>query len=492
MKKMKLHGGMSIDAIFLTVAKLMTSLISILITKLLSVEFSLYDYGTYSQAMLIVSTATSLSIIGLSDGVNYFYNGCFDKRQREKNINTIFLIQCIIGTICAAIIIFSNDIITDYLKNPALKGVYIYIMFTPMLSNLIAMYQVLFVSTGRAKLIAIRNLIVSLVKLFAVAVATLITHNVVTIFVITLITDVFQVGYFAISFGKKIFWVNPFKSDLKIVKNIFAYCLPLAVYILTNSLCRDIDKYVIAYFTDTETLAIYTNAAKMLPFDIITSSFATVMIPYITKYVSNNEYEKSQELYKNYLSFSYVTTWLIAFGAIICAKELMLILYDSKYVSGLGIFIIYILVDMIRFANVAIILRAKNKTLVLMFYSIGMLIANFVLNVFFYNIFGIIGPAISTFVVTAVVNTAMLLQGATIIHTQIHLLLDFRDMASTVFGMFVAGIIAIIVKEICKNIEVNYMTTFFASYGCYAVIVFVLNIKKVIKLLVNMNNIREV
>ena len=490
MKKHKLSGGMALDSVFLTATKLITSLISIIITKLLAVEFSLHDYGTYSQAMLIVSTATSLSILGLSDGVNFFYNGCEDKKQRCKNVNTVFAIQCIVGLVCAGVIVGFSGILTAYFDNPALKGIYIFIMFMPMLSNMLAMYQVLFVSIGKAKIIAIKNFIVSLAKLAAVALATLVTDSVVTIFAVTLITSAAEIAYFWIYFGKKAFFVNPIRFEKEKVVEILKYCLPLAAYILSNALCRDIDKHTISFFTDTETLAIYTNASKVLPFDMLTSSFATVMIPFITRYIATDSYEKSRNLYRNYLSFSYVTTWLVAFGAIVCADELMLILYDEKYIAGKSIFIIYIFIDMLRFANVAIILRAKGKTKELMGYSFGMLAANLVLNVILFKLLGIIGPAIANLTVTFAMNLIMLIQGAGIIKSKIYELIDFKDMSKTVVGMLLAGGVAVGIKHICGNYNLHYMITFILAYGSYAAIVFVLNIKKVLRLFKNMNKIK--
>lgn len=490
MKKLHFSSGLAVDSIWLAFTKLMTSLISLGTAKLLSVEFSLIDYGTYSQGYLIMSTGAALSILGLADGVNYFYNAYEDEKQRRKNTNTVFLLQCIAGSVCAAVIIGGNGFFTAYFNNPALRPLYIYIMFMPMLSNFLAMYQVLYVSIGKAKTIAVRNLIVSLMKLGAVALATLVTKNVVTIFIVTLITDVSQLVYFAVFFGKKSFWVNPFDIDKSKIKEILLYCLPLAVYILTNSLTRDIDKYVITYFADTESLAIYTNAAKMLPFDMLTSAFATVMIPFITKFVVNDKFEKSRELYSNYLNFAYTTTWMIAFGAVVCSKELMLILYDEKYLAGNGIFIVYILVDMIRFANVAIILRAKGKTKDLMLYSIGMLAANFVLNVLFYKIWGLIGPAIATFAVTFAMNFLMLLQGSKIIHTKLYKLIDFKDMAKLALEIAGAGAIAFGIKYLLDGKDFGYKTVFIVSYGVYAIILFALNIKKVLRLLNNMNRIK--
>ena len=225
MKRLKLSGGMALDSVFLTATKLITSLISIVITKLLAVEFSLHDYGTYSQAMLIVTTATSLSILGLSDGVNFFYNGCEDKKQRQRNVNTVFAIQCIAGLVCAGVIIGFSGIITAYFDNPQLKGLYIFVMLMPMLTNLLAMYQVLFVSIGKAKIIAINNFVVSLAKLGAVAIATLITDSVATIFAVTLITSIAEIAYFWIYFGKKAFFVNPIKLEKEKIVEVLKYCL---------------------------------------------------------------------------------------------------------------------------------------------------------------------------------------------------------------------------------------------------------------------------
>ena len=490
MSRRKLGGGMATDSMWLTITKLMTSFISIATTKLLAVEFSLTDYGTYSQGLLIMSTATNLSILGLADGVNYFYNGCNDNDQRRKNVNTTFFIQSIVGTLCAIIIAASSGLITAYFDNPELSGVYLYIMFMPLLANFLSMYQVLFVSIGKSKSIAIRNLLLSLIKLISVAVAAMVTEDIKTVFLFTLITDIVQVAYFAIVFGKTKFAVNPLSFDKSKIKEILGYCIPLAVYILTNALNRDIDKYVVSYFTDTESLAIYTNAAKVLPFDLLTTSFATVMIPVITKFVVNNEYEKSRNLYKNYLTFAYTTTWIIAFGAIVCSKELMLILYDEKYLAGLGIFIVYILVDMIRFANVAIILRAKGKTKELMAYSLAMLGLNFVLNIISFKLMGLIGPAVATLAVTLGMNTIMLLHGSKIINCKLTQLIDFKDMLKLIIELAAVGAIAFVIRFFCDKESLNYFITFAFSYGVYGVALAALNIKKVLRLFKNMNKVK--
>ena len=76
---------------------------------------------------------------------------------------------------------------------------------------------------------------------------------------------------------------------MSLVKEILIYCIPMAMFSVMKSLNRDSDKYVISFFTDTETLAVYTNASKILPFDIIMTSFVTVLMPYITRFVTEKK-----------------------------------------------------------------------------------------------------------------------------------------------------------------------------------------------------------
>ena len=58
----------------------------------------------------------------------------------------------------------------------------------------------------------------------------------------------------------------------------------MGIYVLTNSLCRDIDKMLIGGWYNTDQYAIYANCATLLPFDIISASFLTILIPILTRY----------------------------------------------------------------------------------------------------------------------------------------------------------------------------------------------------------------
>ena len=63
---------------------------------------------------------------------------------------------------------------------------------------------------------------------------------------------------------------------------------------------------------------------------------------------------------------------------------------------------------MLRFASMHQVLVASNKTKLLMLYSIGSLVLNFVLNIAFFYMFGLIGPAIAA-LVTAILYAWLVL-----------------------------------------------------------------------------------
>ena len=102
-------------------ARLATTLIGIITTSILSHGLSLSDYGVYSQGNLVVSVLTSISILGFSDGTNYFYNKRVSEDKKIQYINTLFSTQLIIGLVLAISVIFFQDLIFFYFKSDALE-----------------------------------------------------------------------------------------------------------------------------------------------------------------------------------------------------------------------------------------------------------------------------------------------------------------------------------------------------------------------------------
>lgn len=404
---MKILKGNSGNSVLLAVVKAFTTVSGILSTMIMSHALSLELYGTFSQTNLIVTTATNITALGLVDAVNYFYNRSNDEKVQKAYINTIMGFQTITGIVAGILIIVLSNNLVEYFNNPMLSSFFWLIAFRPLFANLNVSLQYLQVSIGKAKSVAIRNAGFATLRLVVYAIAAWILKDITVVLIAFLVFEVIITVFFGWTFVKEKFMIKPYEIDWGKTKEILGYSIPMGIYVLTNSLCRDIDKMLIGGWYNTDQYAIYANCATLLPFDIISASFLTILIPILTRYFGERDYIHGRILFKNYLKIGYYTAFTFTLACMILSKEMVLFLYGEKYLSGQIIFILYTIVDMIKFANMSIVLSASGKTKTLMICSLVSLVANAGCNVLFYHIFGFIGPAIATVFVTVVLTTVL-------------------------------------------------------------------------------------
>ncbi|MCD7857163.1 MAG: oligosaccharide flippase family protein [Clostridiales bacterium] len=400
--------GLSGDALLLTFIRLVTMTLSFAVTRLLSQQLTVYDYGTYSEILLIVSTVSSLTILGMGDGVNYFFCSEGDSGQREAYIATLYLVQCIISAVSGCLIMVCSAPIAAGLGNDQVKQYLAYAAVLPLLQNLLSMTQVLIVSVGKARLLALRNLAVSLIRLWVVLLMVAWTRSIGLLLLATVLLDAGQLLFFLCILRKNGSAFRLRKAQLRLLPRIMAYTLPMAVFTLLSIVNRDCDKYVIAAMTDTETLAVYANASKMLPFDIVLTSFSTVMLPALTRRIAEGKRGESLRLYRRFFEIVYGTTAVMVCAALVASPQLMELLYTEKYLSGYPIFAVYLAVDFVRVTNVTLVLSAAGKTKPLTLLAIGSAAANLGLDVLLFSCLGVIGPAVATLAVTGITGLLMM------------------------------------------------------------------------------------
>lgn len=412
------------DAGALALVKLMTMLLSLITTRILSTCLSTFAYGTYSQVLLIVSTVTSITTFGLMDAVNFFYCTINDSRERETYTSTIYMLQCCISSASGIAILLLSYPICQYFGNHELHKYLAFAAVLPLMQNCISLLQVLFVSVGKARQLAVRNLIVSLLQLSCAVTVGFWLQEIGFIFMVTIALDVGQVAFFMWSLKRNGCQIKATSCNFNLVGKIFRYSVPMAIFTAVNTLNRDMDKYMISAVSNTETLAVYSNAAKVLPFDIILTAFMTVLLPHITRQISEKHFNKAVQTYRAYLEVSYISTSLFAFSVLSVAPQAMELLYSKKYLSGLPVFCIYIIVDIFRFTNITLILSASGKTKLLMRLGFVGLASNFVLNYLLYQLLGITGPAFATLLVSLGLGGSIMHYSAKELHTSVRGLFD--------------------------------------------------------------------
>lgn len=489
MEKRKLRGGASSDAILLMLVKLVTMAVGFAVTRLLSQYLSIYDYGTYSQALLLVSTVSSLTVLGMLDGVNYYYCSRRDPQERERYIATIFACQCIASTVAGFVLLVLSNALVAYFENPDLRELLVFCALLPMLQNVLGMMQILLVSVGKAKTLAARNLIVSMARLVVVVLVVSVVRNAGVILLTTLLLDIAQILFFVMILRGSGCVIRFRVVDFGLIKNIFAYCAPMAVFTAVNALNRDIDKHLIAFATDTETVAVYSNASKQLPFDILATSFCTILIPKITRLISEKRFREARSVYRLFLEIAYMTTAMLCGAALSAAPQLIRLLYSEKYMGGLDVFRIYILVDMIRFASITLILSAAGKTRRLMIVGLATLGINSVLNVVFYYLWGVNGPAVATLLASTSTGVVLLSLSARELEGELQDFFDGKYLLSIGFGCLLAVSLFSMLGRWLESRGVWYFFILLIVCGGYCLVFLLLNGKRLMRDLKQMNSV---
>lgn len=485
--KNKRQWGTSGDAIFLILIKLVTILLGLTVTRLLSQYLSVYDYGTYSQILLVVSTTASLTILGMVDGVNYFYGTQRDPERREAFVSTVFALQCAVSTAAGCVVMMLSAPLCAYFDNPDVSRLLIFAAALPMMQNMLSMFQVLLVAVGKARLLAVRNLVVSLIRLAAVLLVVLVVRDVKIILLTTLVLDAGQILLFRKILGGRGCSLRILAVEGKLVKPILRYCVPMGIFTAISVLNRDCDKYLVALMTDTTTLAVYANASKLLPFDIVMNSFCTVLIPHITRRVAEDDKAGAARLYRLFLEISFLSTGILCCAALAAAPQLMELLYSEKYLGGLWVFFIYILVDMVRFTNISLVLSAAGKAVWLMCYSIGALTMNVVLNYVFFRWLGICGPALATLVTTVVLGLVILRSGAKVLDSGWRGLVDGRFLGMFALESLLLTALLYFVQTWLASANWHYLAILVLVCGTYGGVMLLLHGKRLLRDLKQVN-----
>lgn len=486
MEKNRLLG----DSAALAVVRIFTMATSIVSTMILSRTLPLMEYGTYSAGNLIITTATLLSAFGLIDAVNYYYNGK-DSKDRMAYINSVFAMFLFCGVGAAAIILCGSDLITAYFHNPALGVIYGYIAFRPLASNLGQGLQNLQVSIGKARLCAYRNAALSSIRVGAVLVAALTTKDIRIVFGALLAGEIVADYFYFQVLKDNGICLNFLQLDLAKLREIFAFCIPMGFYIQLNAFSRDLDKYVIGFYETTEQLAIYTNCSARLPFDVVSGPLVTLLVPLLTGCIRKEALIDGFQLFKCYIKIGYIFTFTFGIGSILVSAQAVQFLYGEQYLSGIPVFIVYIIVDMLNFISYSLVLAAKGKTVELMKVSIVALACNGVINVLMYKWLGFIGPALATVIVTFGVNGWLLYKSVHILQGTIASLIDKHHFRLYVIESMIVYGLAWLLRNFLEEMNIHYIVIFILAGGFYVGVMVLLNLNEAKKCFTLLNQINR-
>jgi O-antigen/teichoic acid export membrane protein len=241
----------------------------------------------------------------------------------------------------------------------------------------------------------------------------------------------------------------------------------MGVFVMANSLSKEMGKLVIGGRMTVDWYAIYANCASPLPFDVISSSFLVVMIPVLTRLLAERRFDRALLMFRHYVTIGYLTTVAVAAGALLVAPEAVRFLYGETYVPGVAVFQLNLVATMFQFANLSLVLSASGRTKVLMLVSICSLAINAVLAPASFDLLGFVGPAVATCLVSLLTTVSLFLLSLRVLNGKVRDVLEPRRVLHFVVVSAVLFVVVGALRLVLVSVGVNYVAVLTMCGGLY-------------------------
>lgn len=143
------------------------------------------------------------------------------------------------------------------------------------------------------------------------------------------------------------------KFDFNLSKRYFKYGIPLVVLALASSFGNTIDKVILQYFTNSETVGYYTAGFRIGGyFLLIGQSAGMLLYPYFSKVISDNEEYRIEDKISQYENFIFLFVMPMMIFLAIYSYTLVMVLLGEQYIPSIPILTIITLAQFIFLLNI--------------------------------------------------------------------------------------------------------------------------------------------
>jgi len=227
--------------------------------------------------------------------------------------------------------------------------------------------------------------------------------------------------------------------NINILKKVLVFSIPLGISTAISTISLDLDKLIIGFLLDEQSVAIYANAGKELPISYITVSFTAVVLPKVVKNIKENKTANALDIWKKSSEICFIIMSFFSVACIVFAPQIITFLYSEKYLEGVSIFRIYSLVLLFRITYWGTILNAFGKTKTILYNSIACLVLNLILSIGLYRVFGFIGPAIATCISIGAMCIFQLFMSARLVKEKILKIFPWKNFSQELLVNVILG-----------------------------------------------------
>jgi O-antigen/teichoic acid export membrane protein len=322
------------------------------------------EFGNLRQLMLLNQIVFSVLFAAIPISLLYFCGRFTDKDEKKIVARKHLVLILVCGLISSISILISKDGLSTLYGNPALSDLLELFFIFP--------FFYMIYNSVPAFLIALDK--THLIKWYCPLVATI--NTIVIVYVATFASFPTVFGVLIITAGLSaaiaillLAWLTKthlapdgLKDKALTYSDIVGYSWFLVVAALISIVGSKIDQFVISNKLGLEVFAIYVVGAFQIPiYSLIQSSVNSVMLPQLTSYIANNEWDKLRHLWRESVDkISLIALPLAAFLTVF-SYEFITLFFGEQYAGAAKIFLIFSLLAPIKCISFGLIFRASGK-----------------------------------------------------------------------------------------------------------------------------------
>jgi len=372
-------------------------LILILIIRTLGPE----KFGIFEYLISFIGIFFLFADFGTS---NIFIRDYQQDKDKEKHINTFFLVKFLLS------IIFSLLAILGYFFAKKFDGFSFYLLFVIFyfLTNLEGFFENFFIAVEKAERKFFFNTLMSLFLFIFVFLGLLIYPTVYTIILAYILSALIGLGFAFFLFLKEAKLKISF--NIPLIKYYLFNGLPLALFGLLGYVFFTTDKIILGHLRSIEEVGYYSLASRILgAMFVIPSLFNTALYPYLARKVSER-HTILKSLFSMIVTGSLIVG-LISAGLIFLLSPILIpLFFGAEYLSSISILQSFAWICVFVFPTIFLdyFLISNHKQWLNFAITLLPAILNVVLNFIFIPQFGVFG-AVYASIISQFINFALTL-----------------------------------------------------------------------------------
>jgi O-antigen/teichoic acid export membrane protein len=405
--------------------------------------FSQEEFGTYKQFMLVTYTVFLFAQCGFAESLFYFL-----PRKREEGgryaLNSL-LVLFVCGGICMVGLLLNTSHITKWLSNPAL-GKYMPIMGAYILFMLVGtVFEITMISRKQYNLAAVTYVTSDLLRAGFLVIPALVTGSLAWALIGSLTFFMIRVGatigYFRREFGARL------RFDSHLLKEQWAYALPLSLAGAVHVIQQNYHQYVVAYHFNAATFAIYSVGCLQIPLvDFMATPASNVMMVQMTEELREGNLRRILYIWHDTTRKLALLFFPLVGLLIVNAYNLITLLFTKRYEASVPIFMVWCLSILLAslqtdgvmrvFAEMRCLLGINLTRLVLLFLTIG----------WFLSKFSLMGAVMITLIGMLLAKVLALVRIRQVLRTTVKQLLPWAHLGGSIVAAAAAAIPCLILN----------------------------------------------